>query len=194
MTATRSSDPRLTVELVTDQADAGTVASVAAVTFPLACPPHSAPADIAGFIRDNLSENTFRQRIDSAESDLFLARVEDGTVIGYALVHHRAPTDADVAAAVTARPCAEVSKMYVLPDHHARGRTQSPAAALMTAALAAARARGAVAAWLGVNQENERAQRFYSKMGFVRTGIKTFDLNGSTEHDYVFVRDLTDTP
>ena len=64
------------------------------------------------------------------------------------------------------------------------------AAALMTTALGISRDRGSVVAWLGVNQHNHRAQRFYTKMGFTRVGEKTFDLNGNVEHDYVLSRRL----
>ncbi|SKZ70786.1 acetyltransferase [Mycobacteroides abscessus subsp. abscessus] len=60
----------------------------------------------------------------------------------------------------------------------------------MRAAIETARDRGSVLVWLGVNQENVRAQRFYTKMGFERAGVKTFDLNGSIEHDFILTRRL----
>jgi ribosomal protein S18 acetylase RimI-like enzyme len=74
--------------------------------------------------------------------------------------------------------------MYVLPDVHGAGVS----AALMTAALDEARTLGAACVWLGVNQENQRAQRFYAKHGFVTSGTKTFRLGASVENDYVMVR------
>ena len=187
---TRSGDSCVTIETVTDPGAAQAIATVAAATFPLACPPHSRPDDIAGFIRDNLGADAFARYIESAESEVLAARTPDGDYVGYALVHHRAPTDADVAAVVTAAPASEISKMYVLPDHHAKGRASSPAAALMSAALQNAKSRGSAIAWLGVNQENVRAQRFYAKMGFTRAGVKTFNLNGSIEHDFVLTQAL----
>ncbi len=64
----------------------------------------------------------------------------------------------------------------------------------METAIERARARGAASIWLGVNQENARAQRFYAKMGFTRAGVKTFDLNGSVEHDYVLSRPVLSRP
>ncbi|MFW0784840.1 N-acetyltransferase [Gordonia sp. CPCC 206044] len=179
------------IELITDLGHAPDVAEVAAATFPLACPPHSTPEDIAGFIRDNLAPSNFARYILRAESDVLVARdVVGGPIIGYCLVKHDAPTHPDVAAVITDRPVSEVSKMYVVPDHHARGRSVAPSRALMDAAIECARANASVVVWLGVNQENERAQRFYTKMGFARVGVKTFDLNGSVEHDYVFAQRL----
>lgn len=58
----------------------------------------------------------------------------------------------------------------------------------MDAALAAAAGWGVADIWLGVNQKNERAQRFYSKAGFTVTGTRTFQVGSHIEHDYVMVR------
>lgn len=184
------SQSAVAVDVVVDHSLAGVVAEVAAATFPLACPPHSSPDDIAGFITTNLAEANFAAYIASDESDVLIARTSDGTTVGYSLVHHRPPTDPDVAAVVVETPSSELSKMYVLPDHHSRGRTDPPAQLLMRAAIETARDRGSVLVWLGVNQENVRAQRFYTKMGFERAGVKTFDLNGSIEHDFILTRRL----
>lgn len=180
----------LTLALVSDPSLAPAIADVAAATFPLACPPHSEPADVAAFIREHLSEPVFAGYIASDESDVIVARDDVGTIIGYTLVHHRPPADTDVAAVITDRPASEVSKMYVLPDHHARGRTDPPSHLLMRAAVERAADRGSAVIWLGVNQENARAQRFYEKMGFRRVGVKSFDLNGNIEHDFVLAMSL----
>jgi ribosomal protein S18 acetylase RimI-like enzyme len=97
------------------------------------------------------------------------------------------PDDADVQGAVTLRPAVELSKMYVLPDSHGG----AVSAALMRAALERAAAVGAASVWLGVNQQNERAQRFYGKHGFAIAGTKTFRLGAGIEQDYVMTQALT---
>lgn len=190
----------ITVDIVTDPASAPEIAGVAAATFPLACPPHARVEDIDGFIRTNLNADRFAGYIGADTSDVLIARdagdtpgggSRSGTLIGYALVHHAPPTDPDVAAVVTDRPVTEISKLYVEPGHHTAGRAVSPSRRLMEAAIECARARGSVLVWLGVNQENIRAQRFYAKMGFTRAGEKTFRLGGSTEHDFVLTRPVT---
>jgi ribosomal protein S18 acetylase RimI-like enzyme len=96
------------------------------------------------------------------------------------------PDDDDVQQAVILRPAAELSKMYVLPDAHGAGVS----AALMTAALQRATGLDAKCVWLGVNQLNQRAQRFYTKHGFNINGTKTFRLGSGIENDYVMVRPL----
>jgi len=39
--------------------------------------------------------------------------------------------------------------------------------------------------WLGVNQQNGRANRFYEKHGFAIVGTKGFELGGRREDDFV---------
>ena len=87
---------------------------------------------------------------------------------------------------MTIRPTVELSKCYVHPVHHGTGT----AAALMGASLAAARGLGAGSVWLGVNQHNSRAQRFYAKSGFTVAGTKHFTVGTVREDDYVMTRAL----
>lgn len=164
-------------------ADAADLAAVAAATFPLACPPHTTEEAKADFIARNLSEASFRGYLDDAARDLLVAEL-DGKAVGYTMLIDGEPTDPDVAAAITTRPTIELSKVYVLADAHGSG----VAPALMAASLAAARERGAAAVWLGVNQENARANRFYEKSGFALVGTKRFLVGDRYEDD--FVREL----
>lgn len=164
-------------------ADSAALAVVAAATFPLACPPHTTDEAKAAFIAANLTRAHFDGYLADPERDLFLAEV-DGEPAGYTMLVAGEPYDADVAAAITVRPTVELSKCYVVPGHHGAG----VAARLMAASLDAARARGAAAVWLGVNQENAKAQRFYAKSGFARVGTKRFLVGDRWEHDFVLER------
>ncbi|MET0453811.1 MAG: GNAT family N-acetyltransferase [Mycobacterium sp.] len=167
------------------EADLPELADVAALTFPLACPPSVTPDNVAAFIAENLSVPRLRAYLGDASRTLLAAR-DDGRIVGYAMLIRGVPDDADVQKAVTARPAIELSKMYVLPDGHGAG----VAAALMTAAIVRAQSLPAACIWLGVNQENQRAQRFYGKHGFTVAGTKTFRLGDHVENDYVMVRPL----
>jgi len=164
-------------------ADSAALAVVAAATFPLACPPHTTDEAKAAFIAANLTRAHFDGYLADPERDLFLAEV-DGEPAGYTMLVAGEPYDADVAAAITVLPTVELSKCYVMPGHHGAG----VAAQLMAASLDAARARGAAAVWLGVNQENAKAQRFYAKSGFARVGTKRFLVGDRWEHDFVLER------
>jgi ribosomal protein S18 acetylase RimI-like enzyme len=163
--------------------DAAELAAVAAVTFPLACPPSADPADIAAAIAANLSERRFAEYLSDPDSAVLVA-TDAGRIIGYTMLIHGVGEDTDVAASVPQRPAVELSKMYVLPVHHSSG----VAAELMRCGIAWAADSGAAAVWLGVNGKNERAQRFYAKHGFRVAGTRRFRLGDSYEDDLVMVR------
>jgi ribosomal protein S18 acetylase RimI-like enzyme len=167
------------------EADLPELADVAARTFPLACPPSATPENIAAFVDDNLSQQRFRDYLADPARVVLTARDGD-RIMGYAMLIRGVPDDGDVARAVALRPAVELSKMYVLPDAHGAGI----AAALMTAAVQHGGDMDAKCLWLGVNQLNERAQRFYTKHGFTINGTKTFRLGAGIENDYVMVRPL----
>lgn len=161
------------------------VAELAALTFPLACPPHVTDEAQAAFIAANLSEERFEAYLDDPDREVLVA--DDGeALVGYVLLVAGDPTDADVAAAVAHRPTLELSKCYVHPAHHGTVAAHD----LMDAALEAARERAVASVWLGVNQLNARAQRFYAKHGFARVGTKRFLVGDRYEDDFVFERVL----
>ena len=195
--------------------DAAALAELAAATFALACPPHTTAEAIAAFLRDVLAEGNFDAHL--ADPDRLILVAEDAedaedaeeaeeaedaeeagdagdaedagearVLLGYTMLVFAEPADEDARAAATIRPTAELSKCYLRAETHGRG----VAAALMTATLEAARARGAAGSWLGVNQENGRAIRFYEKNGFVTVGEKRFLVGGRYEHDFVLERAL----
>ncbi|UFS57974.1 GNAT family N-acetyltransferase [Subtercola endophyticus] len=163
-----------------EPADSARLALIAAATFAFACPDDAPVADITSFITTQLSEERFAGYLADENRMLFLAE-NDGVPVGYTMVILGEPADPDVAAAITVRPTAELSKMYVFAGHHGSG----VAAELMARSVEAARAAGASGVWLGVNDENARANRFYEKNGFAVVGAKTFQLGSRLESDFV---------
>lgn len=154
--------------------DAPELAAVAALTFPLACPPSVTAENIAAFIEANLSAARFTEYLGDPDRAIVTAR-QDGRIVGYAMLVRSGSDET-----------AELSKMYVLPERHSSGA----AAALMERALAVAADWGVRRVWLGVNRANQRAQRFYLKSGFAVHGTRTFRLGAGVENDYVMTREL----
>jgi ribosomal protein S18 acetylase RimI-like enzyme len=168
-------------------ADAAVLHDVAAASFALACPPSVTEESIALFVRDVLSRERFEAYLADPARVLFVAQRPDvAGAVGYAMLVVGEPDDEDVRAALTHRPTAELSKIYVLPDSHGGGVSRL----LMGAALEAAREAGAAGVWLGVNQLNVRAQRFYAKSGFTRVGTKRFLVGHRYEDDFVLEQRL----
>jgi len=164
------------------------LAEVAALTFPLACRPSTAADDIADFIAATLSPQRFGEYLADPDRVVLTAVAVD-RIVGYTMLVRGTGIDPGVESCLEARPAVELSKMYVLPDWHRHG----VGATLMRAGIAWAEADGARAVWLGVNQDNHRAQRFYRTHGFGTVGVRTFRLGNAVEDDFVMVRPLHGT-
>lgn len=167
--------------------DAAALAEVAAATFPLACPPSTTREAIADFVATALSEDAFARYLADPDRALLVAEHVPGDPLeGYTMLVSGEPADPDVARAVRIRPTIELSKIYVRQGAHGRGT----AGELLMRTLEVAGEVGARGVWLGTNEENVRAQRFYAKHGFERIGTKRFKLGDRYEHDLVFERPL----
>lgn len=103
-----------------DSGAAAELAAVAALTFPLACPPTAAPENIAAFVAANLSAERFADYLADPHRAVLTA-AHDGRIIGYAML-------------IREPGAAELSKIYVLPAYHGGGVST----ALMDRALATA--------------------------------------------------------
>ena len=161
-------------------ADAAALHEVAAVTFGLACPPGTEQHQIDAFVSEHLSEARFVDYLGDDARELLL--VEDASQpVGYTMLVFGEPTDPGVAASVSGRPTVELSKVYVLPGLHGSGASSQ----LIAATMEVARSRGVASVWLGVNQQNLRANRFYEKNGFAQVGVKKFRVGDEVHDDFV---------
>ena len=161
-------------------ADASLLSELATEAFPLACPPETTTENIRAFCEHNLSPGAFEKYLASAEIAIWIAEDSD-TPVGYVMSVAGEPGDPDIAGSVTHRPTVEISKLYALSSHHGSGL----AGKLLALALEHARNDGAASVWLGVNQENRRANRFYEKSGFALVGERFFQVGESLESDVV---------
>jgi GNAT superfamily N-acetyltransferase len=165
--------------------DAALLHRIAAATFALACPPGTTEQAVAAFVAANLSEAKFADYLADPARDLLLVEA-DGRAVGYSMLVAAEPADPDVARVITLRPTVELSKVYLLQEAHGTGAS----AELMRQSIAVAVARGAASVWLGVNQLNARANRFYEKNGFVNVGVKHFLVGDKLEDDFVRTLEL----
>ena len=153
---------------------------LAAATFPLACPPETPAEDVAAFIATELTVERFKARLESDRRVLFIAEI-DGTPAGYAMIAEHQNTNEDVVRLLKEANTIELSKFYLLAGRHGSGLADK----LMTAALDAARDRGAKSVWLGLDATNSRANSFYDRYGFERRGIKKFTVGSREEDDMI---------
>lgn len=164
--------------------DAALLHDLAARTFELACPPGTERSDIDAFIGEHLSRPSFERYLASDDRIVRVAVVDDAPS-GYSMLITGPITDADVRA-VVADASIELSKFYVVPEAHGTGLAD----ALMRDTLADAAGTGATSCWLGVNQQNSRAARFYARHGFEIVGTKRFPMGEVWHDDHVRLRQL----
>jgi ribosomal protein S18 acetylase RimI-like enzyme len=169
------------------EADAEGLSRLASLTFPLACTPQTSAEFLAMHIETKLDPDSFRRHLADPACVVLLAEEDaDADPIGYTMLLAGEPTDPDVASAIRFRPSVSLERCYVHPDHHGT----AVAAQLMSATLEAARANGAQGIWLGVSEENARANAFYARHGFEQVGKKRFHIGDAWEDDNVRERAL----
>jgi ribosomal protein S18 acetylase RimI-like enzyme len=161
-------------------ADAHRVSALAIETFPLACPPGTTRENIDLFCATQLSPQAFEVYFADPRVSIWCA-AEGDELVGYVMSVSGEPENPVIAAAVLSRPTVEISKIYVRASAHGSGIAQQ----LMDAAVATARAEGAQSVWLGVNQQNTRANSFYERSGFLVVGERRFQVGDSLEEDFV---------
>ena len=160
-------------------ADTPALAEFATRAFLDAYGPANDPDDVALHVERTYGAE--RQAAELAAGIRCLLAVEGGAIVGYASLCEGAAHPGVEATA----PC-ELRRFYVDRSRHGRG----VAAALMDAAVTAARAAGARSLWLTTWEHSRRARGFYAKSGFVDVGATTFMLGASLQTDRLLVRAL----
>jgi tRNA (guanine37-N1)-methyltransferase len=142
--------------------------------------------DVDAFIAAHLSAESFAGYLADANRLLLVDVGERTPPAGYTMAVLGEPSAGDVAGSIRIRPTAELSKCYVREGRQGRGIARD----LLERTLELTAARGAAGMWLGTNDANLRAQRFYEKAGFERVGTRVFRVGGRLEHDVVMERAL----
>ena len=159
---------------------------IASQTFALACPPGTTKDNIEAFIALNLSEDAFERYLASERHQIWLAWDGD-RVVGYAMAVTGEPDDSEARDAVEGRPTVELSKIYVGLESQGSGVSTD----LLREVELFAVSTGAQSLWLGVNQSNERANRFYERAGFRVVGTRKFLVGDLFESDFLREKHLT---
>jgi GNAT superfamily N-acetyltransferase len=175
-----------TITRLAHPGDEAVLHDLAARTFGLACPPGTAPADIDAFVAAHLSETSFAGYLADPARIIVIASVDDRPA-GYSMLVSGPIADRDVSAVVDSSTSVELSKFYLAAERHGGGAAHE----LMSETLTMAATTGARTCWLGVNQRNERAARFYAKHGFEIVGVKRFRVGSEWHDDHIRQRALS---
>lgn len=152
--------------------DAAGLHTIAQQTFTLANPDNADPEQLADYISEHFSPEVFSALIAGDHAYVGCAR-HNGKVTGFIVLRYQC------ASRLPQEPerCAELQRLYVLPDHHGNGIARE----LVEAAFGACRQRGINNIRLSVFSGNARAKAFYAKFGFVGVA-ETFFMMGREKH------------
>ena len=166
--------------------DAAGLADLAALTFPLACPPSLDREAVAAFISSNLSTESFQQYLADRSHRVIAGVDDDRKIRAYALLVRGTAMDEDCAPMIRARPTIGISKFYLDPTLHGSGE----ATRMLDAVIEVAESEAARSLWLATNIANARARGFYTRTGFIERGERDFLVGGVPNRDVVFERPL----
>lgn len=153
--------------------DAGLLAELGARTFLETFAADNKPENMTEYLAKAFSSKQQASELSDASVCFKIAELE-GLVVGYSMMRSGiAPS------VVTGEKAIELVRLYVsrLCIGHGIG------AALMEDCVREARMRGQQTIWLGVWENNHRAQAFYRKWNFVEVGTHTFQLGDDAQRD-----------
>ena len=162
-------------------ADAERLSELACSTFTDTFMAQNNPEDIKVHCERYYQTEIQRQEIQDVELTTFVVDKGEDQFIAFAQVHHgqgKAGIDIEV--------MSEIKRFYVLPEAQGTGLAQQ----LMATCIECALASQSDGLWLGVWEQNPRAQRFYQKMGFEPAGEHIFLLGNDPQRDIIMVRHL----
>jgi ribosomal protein S18 acetylase RimI-like enzyme len=159
-------------------ADAKLLAELGARTFYESFAADNDPDDMRRHLESQFSPSIQLAEIGNPALDTLLMRDAEGRVVAFAQLRAGKTTDG-----VPAEGSIELWRFYVDKPWHGLGIAH----ALMDAAKSRARRRGATTMWLGVWERNARAQAFYRKHGFQKTGSQVFVVGNDPQTDDVLL-------
>lgn len=158
--------------------DAKSLAELGAQTFAETFAKDNSPEDMAAYLAESFSVERLTEELNEPASVFFVAEVE-GRAAGYAKIQSGEAADG----VEVGRPI-ELVRLYVSQEWLGRRVGH----ALMERCIDAAREMGFQTIWLGVWENNHRAQAFYRKWDFREVGEHIFQLGSDPQRDIVMQR------
>jgi ribosomal protein S18 acetylase RimI-like enzyme len=165
--------------------DAGLLAELGARTFSETFAPDNSDEDMAAYLADAFSPR--QQAAELADPRAMFLIAEAGetnkVTVGYAMIR-----SGDVPREVTGDKPIELVRLYVTGESIGSG----VGAALMQACIDEAKQQGYKTLWLGVWENNFRAQGFYLKWNFHQVGTHVFQLGDDPQTDILMQRCISE--
>jgi GNAT superfamily N-acetyltransferase len=161
--------------------DAQMLADIGAETFYDAYVPDIPAQHVADFVAAIFSPEIQSAELADPATTFLIAEIGKETA-GYAMLSENASPEA-----LAGKRAIKLPRIYLRQIFIGRG----VGSALMQACIDEAERRGFEAIWLGVWNQNVRAQVFYRKWGFEQFGIEDFQFGEEIQTDLLFFRPLS---
>ena len=136
--------------------------------------------DLAKFLSEEYAFDKLKAEVENPESFYYFCYFED-ELAGYLKLNvGAAQTEPDYPEAL------EIQRIYVLQKYQGK----RIGLAMMQQALAVAKKLKKPQVWLGVWENNLKAQAFYQKSGFKKVGSHDFILGNDKQTDYILLKTL----
>ncbi|KAJ2955071.1 hypothetical protein NQZ79_g8868 [Umbelopsis isabellina] len=163
-------------------ADAEAISHIGTKVFDLSFG-HAIPEpDLKMYLEQSYSVEAFSSEISNPLKNFIVACNEQQCVVGFAQL-----------TSGTSDPCLnnvvlpiELQRIYVHQDYHKMGIGKL----LMEAAEDMARSLGFKHIWLGVWEENRRAQKVYASAGYEQVGVHDFQVGSCIHIDWILLKTL----
>ncbi len=160
--------------------DAALIADFARQTFETAFGPDNDPEDMRTYLDDCFTHKQIKSELEKSDVTYLLAYAGK-MLAGYIKLEAGPPPDYE-----TASNPVQLSRIYVAS--HLLG--QGLGSQLMQLTLQECRRLGYGSVWLGVWDQNVKAQKFYERCGYRKIGSKSFILGSDKQVDTVYLLDL----
>lgn len=162
------------------EADLANLRRVSIETFEATFGPYNEEADLQQHYQRAYNVDQLRQELLTPNSRFFFARV-DGEVAGYLKTNV-----GDAQSEAMGTQTLEVERIYVRPKF----QRQRIGTRLIKKAVQLAQAAHKSQIWLGVWENNKKAQRFYETQGFKQVGDHRFRLGKAMQRDLILMKRL----
>ncbi len=160
--------------------DADLLAELGATTFYESFAAQNTPENMTAYLAATFGPERQRAELADPRNTFFIAE-NDGVAIGYAQLR-----TGKTPACVSDPKAVELVRLYVSATFQGSG----VGGKLMDACLTEARHSGYQTIWLGVWQQNTRAQAFYDRWNFSIVGEHAFQLGDDRQMDWIMERSL----
>ncbi|WP_234735841.1 GNAT family N-acetyltransferase [Tellurirhabdus bombi] len=138
-------------------------------------PPHNRAEDVEAYVQETFTVDKTREELTDPKATFLLVPGSDGKAIGYAKIRRQRPPRQ-----LRGQHAIEIQRLYVANDQIGSGLGRK----LLEACQDIAQEEGYTAVWLGVWEHNQRAIRFYERMGFQCIGWHYFQFGQDRQRDY----------